>query len=116
MIDLREKRRLPIRLEVAYEDGGRRTAHTRDINEEGIFVITETPMAEERPVELELSIPGGEPLSLSGTVSHTVVVEDLDVPGMGIRFDQPASDELVAVIDKLERQLIEGELPEDCLH
>lgn len=117
MIDLREKRRLPIRLPVEYSDGTPHEAFSRDINEEGIFVVTKTPMAEERAVELRLKIPGNEPLTLSGVVSHTVVVEDLDVPGMGIRFTFPegAGERFVEIIDKLEKRFIEGNLPDDCL-
>lgn len=117
MIDLRERRRLPIRLEVEYTDGGPRRAYTRDVNEEGIFVVTRTPMAEDREVDLLLHIPGGEAQRLGGVVSHTVVVEDLDVPGMGIRLDfaGDAGDRFRAVIDELEDRFIAGELPDECL-
>lgn len=119
MIDLREKRRLPIRLKVAYTDnGGPQEAYSRDVNDEGIFIITESPIAEDRELDLLLHVPGFlEPLELSGVVSHTVVVEDEDVPGMGIRFelDDSLQARLTSIIDKLEKRFIEGELPDDCL-
>jgi uncharacterized protein (TIGR02266 family) len=119
MIDLRENRRLPIRLAVSYTDErGPQKAYTRDINDEGIFVITQRPIAEDHTVDLLLHLPGyPEPLALSGEVSHTVVVEDEDVPGMGIRFvlDSGAQTRLTAIVDKLERRFIEGTLPDDCL-
>jgi uncharacterized protein (TIGR02266 family) len=119
MIDLREKRRLPIRLKVAYTDGdGPQIAYSRDVNDEGIFVITKTPIAEDRAVELMVTIPGNpEPIELGGVVSHTVVVEDEDVPGMGIRFELEGriKERFTAIIDKLEKRFFEGKLPDDCL-
>lgn len=118
MIDLREKRRLPIRLEAEYTDGEPQKAYTRDLNEEGVFVVTKSPMAEERTVALRLHVPGeAEPLQLRGVVSHTVLVEDLDVPGMGIRFTfgEGEAESFVAVIDHLEERFIEGKLPDHCL-
>lgn len=119
LLDLREKRRLPVRLPVTYGavDGAQQT-FTRDVNEEGVFVITEAPLPEDSEVHLLLSIPGREqPLSLSGVVTHTVVVEDEDVPGMGIvfRLDEPARAELREIVDDLERRFLADQLPEALL-
>jgi Tfp pilus assembly protein PilZ len=119
LLNLRERRRLPVRLKVTYGgvDGPKQT-HTRDINEEGVFVVSENPLPEQSEVHLRLEIPGqAAPLTLSGVVSHTVVVEDEDVPGMGIvfRLDDPMRGQLVQAVDALERKFQSGELPDDVL-
>jgi len=119
LLDLRERRRLPVRLPVTYGavDGPQET-FTRDINEEGVFVVTEAPLPEDSEVHLLITFPGREqPLSLSGVVSHTVVVEDEDVPGMGIVFrgDGDALAQLGAAVDELERRFQSNELPDALL-
>jgi uncharacterized protein (TIGR02266 family) len=119
LLDLRERRRLPIRLPVSYRDrSGPCQSFTRDLNEEGVFVVTEDPLPEETQLQLIIELlDGAEPLSLAGTVSHTVVVEDEDVPGMGIRFQFAAGEKerLTEVVDQLEERFLAGTLPEDCL-
>ncbi len=119
MLDLREMRRLPIRLPVACRsEVGSRAGHTRDINEAGLFVVDEHPFPEETDVQIELGVPGrGEPIALVGRVSHTVLVEDEDVPGMGIRLElsEAARAELKGVVDELERRFSIGDLPEEAI-
>jgi Tfp pilus assembly protein PilZ len=119
LLDLRERRRLPVRLPVSYRDrAGPRQSFTRDINEEGVFVVTEDPLPEESEIHLVIDLPEpDEALSLSGVVSHTVVVEDEDVPGMGIRFRFAPGDQerLTSAVDHLEEQFLAGTLPEDYL-
>jgi uncharacterized protein (TIGR02266 family) len=119
LLDLREMRRLPIRLPVSFRSALRTgTGYTRDLNEAGVFIIDELPLPEETRVELELELPDTrDTLTLEGEVSHTVVVEDEDVPGMGIRFDadSAARQKLAKVVDELERKFIAGELPDDAL-
>lgn len=118
-IDLRETRRLPIRLRVDYGDtSGTATSFTRDINEEGVFVITKTPLPEGSSVSLMIYVPGfPQPLAVNGVVSHTVLVEDEDVPGMGLRFAFEAGqrDTFTAVVDNLSKRFESAELPDDCL-
>lgn len=118
LLNLREKRRLPVRLPVTYGaiDGPRKT-HTRDINEEGIFVISEEPLPEETQIHLIVTVPNRpEPLSLTGEVTHTVLIEDEDLPGMGIVFAKESrSDELTAIIDELEQAFLHGNLAEEYL-
>lgn len=119
LLNLRERRRLPLRLPVTYGavDGPRET-YTRDINEEGVFVVSDEPLPEDSAVHLMLLFPGrSEPTSIKGHVSHTVVVEDEDVPGMGIVFDldEAAASELTALIDELEKRFFDGSLPDDVL-
>lgn len=120
LLDLREKRRLPLRLACTYGgvDGPKET-FTRDINEEGVFVVTESPLPEDSEVHLLITVPGREqPLSLSGIVSHTVVPEDEDVPGMGIVFqlgDDNVRAQLARTIDELEKRFLADDLPESTL-
>jgi uncharacterized protein (TIGR02266 family) len=119
LLNLREKRRLPLRLAVTYGgvDGPQQT-HTRDINEEGVFVVSDSPLPEDSEVHLLITFPGREqPLSLSGMVSHTVVPEDEDVPGMGIVFQMDATTraDLAKAVDELEKRFLADELPESTL-
>jgi hypothetical protein len=118
LLDLRERRRLPVRLPVTYGgiDGPCRT-HTRDINEEGVFVISEEPLPEESRVHLLITVPNRDkPLSLRGDVTHTVLAEDEDIPGMGIVFAQEdRTRQLSAIIDELEAAFLSGTLPEALL-
>jgi hypothetical protein len=119
LLNLRERRRLPLRLRVTYGGiSGPCETFTRDINEEGVFVVAEQPLPEESEVHLLLSFPGvAEPVSLTGIVSHTVLVEDEDVPGMGIRFKLGSMDGAAfkRLIDDLERKFMTNALPEECL-
>jgi len=119
LLNLRERRRLPLRLPVTYGgiDGPKQT-YTRDINEEGVFIVSENPLPEDSEVHLRIQIPGSsESLDLVGIVSHTVVVEDEDVPGMGIVFRLKAAQAaaLQAAIDSLEQRFHSGDLPDDVL-
>jgi Tfp pilus assembly protein PilZ len=118
LLDLRERRRLPLRLPVVYGaiDGPRET-FTRDINEEGVFVLADDPLPETSRVHMLITVPTrGEPLSLTGDVSHTVVPEDDDIPGMGIVFTvDDQGDALTAIIDELEQAFLSGTLPEEVL-
>ena len=119
LLDLREMRRLPIRLPVTVRSAaGEDTRYTRDLNEAGVFIVDEDPLPEQTSVELEIEIPlDRDALTLRGTVAHTVVVDDQDVPGMGIRFelDEEERRSLEGVVDELERRFVAGDLPEDAL-
>lgn len=116
LLNLREKRRLPIRLPVTYGAiEGPATTTTKDINEEGVFLFTDDPLPETSQVHMLVSVPGKpQPLSLVGKVSHTILEDDDrdELPGMGIVFDLDATqrDVLVAVIQELEAQLHAGGL------
>jgi hypothetical protein len=119
LLDLRERRRLPLRLPVTYGavEGARQT-HTRDINDQGVFVVSTDPLPEDSEVHLLITFPGRpQPLSLSGTVSHTVVPEDEDVPGMGIVFDARTAEaaDLAGAVDALEKAFLGNELPDELL-
>lgn len=115
LLNLREKRRLPLRLEVTYGAvEGPTTTFTKDINEEGLFLFTDQPLPETSQVHMLLTLPGqAEPLSLVGKVSHTIIAVDEEPPGMGIIFDldEAGRAKLVEIIGQLERELHTGMLP-----
>ena len=115
LLNLRGKRRLPIRLEVTYGAiEGPATTFTKDINEEGVFLFTDKPLPETSQVHMLVSLPGRpQPLSLVGKVSHTILEHDDEPPGMGIVFelDDATRSQLVEIIGDLEAQLQAGKLP-----
>lgn len=115
LLNLREKRRLPIRLGVTYGAiEGPANTFTKDINEEGVFLFTDKPLPETSQVHMLVAIPGAaQPLSLVGKVSHTITAMDDEPPGMGIVFelDEAQRAQLVAVIVELEQLFHQGKLP-----
>jgi len=116
LLNLREKRRLPIKLSVTYGAvEGPATTTTKDINEEGLFLFTEKPLPETSQIHMLVTVPGqDQPLSLVGRVSHTILTQDEEPPGMGIVFDldDGARAQLVAVIKDLESALARNALPD----
>ena len=119
LLNLREKRRLPIKLAVTYGAAeGPASTFTKDINEEGVFLFTDRPLPETSQVHMLLTLPDrAQPLSLIGKVSHTIVADDDEPPGMGIVFDldDAARDQLVEIVRALEAQLHAGTLPTGTL-
>jgi len=119
LLDLRATRRLPVRLPVTYGGiDGPCQAFSRDINEQGVFVVTEDPLPEDAEVHVLITFPGGgAPISAIGTVSHTVLPEDEDTPGMGIVFDVRGADRraLFEAVEKLEAAFLAGKLPDELL-
>ena len=115
LLNLREKRRLPIRLQVTYGAiEGPANTYTKDINEEGVFLFTDRPLPETSQVHMLVAVPGKpQPLSLVGKVSHTITVGDEEPPGMGIVFDLDTAQKaaLGDVIRELETALVDGKLP-----
>jgi Tfp pilus assembly protein PilZ len=115
LLNLREKRRLPIKLEVTYGAvEGPKTTFTKDINEEGVFLFTDKPLPESSQVHMLVTVPGQpQPLSLVGKVSHTIIAQDEEPTGMGIVFelDDAGRQQLVEVVRELEHLLHAGKLP-----
>ncbi len=119
LLNLREKRRLPIRLQVTYGavEGPANTT-TKDINEEGLFLFTDRPLPETSQVHMLVSVPGkDQPLSLVGKVSHTILAQDDEPPGMGIVFDLDDTQRelLHSVIKELEDALEHNSLPDPAI-
>jgi hypothetical protein len=118
LINRRERRRLPLRLPITYGAiEGPKATFTRDINEEGLFILTDKPLPERTLVHFVLTVPERPPWSLKGTVTHTVIVEDEDVPGMGVKFtlDPAETADMVKAVDKLEEAFFKGALPEEVI-
>ncbi|CAN5451613.1 hypothetical protein BH11MYX1_BH11MYX1_42720 [soil metagenome] len=114
LLNLREKRRLPIKLAVTYGAvEGPANTFTKDINEEGLFLFTDKPLPETSQIHMLVTVPGkANPLSLVGKVSHTILAIDDEAPGMGIVFalDDAQREALLAVIKELEDALDKGAL------
>jgi Tfp pilus assembly protein PilZ len=119
LLNLREKRRLPLRLAVTYGAvEGPANTFTKDINEEGVFLFTDKPLPETSQVHMLVTIPGKpQPLSLVGKVSHTILAQDEEPPGMGIVFelDETQREVMVTTIKELEGLLAQGKLPTNAL-
>lgn len=119
LLNLRRKNRLPIKLQVTYGaiEGPAKT-FTKDINDEGLFLFTDQPLPETSQVHMLVTVPGKQqPLSLMGKVSHTILEEDEEPPGMGIVFDldDAGREHLQAVIRELEELLEKNELPDPVI-
>lgn len=119
LLDLRAIRRLPVRLPITYGGlAGPCQAYSRDINEQGVFVVTDDPLPEEAEVHLLITFPGSKhPVSTIGVVSHTVVPEDEDTPGMGIVFTSREGERkpMLDAVDRLDQAFRTGTLPDDVL-
>jgi Tfp pilus assembly protein PilZ len=119
LIDVREKRRLPVRLRVAYTGvRGRRVNFTRDLNEEGAFVRTSELLDIGAGTLLLVSPPGGDykPLEIQATVTRQH--QQGHDRGVGVRFefrDEPERVRWVAFVTKLEADYLDGRLPDDAL-
>jgi len=114
LINLRGTRRLPVRLAVTYGavEGPAKT-FTKDINEEGVFLITDKPLPETSQIHMLITVPNkAQPLSLMGKVTHTVSPGDDDPTGMGIVFEMDTAqrEQLAEVVKELEEQLRKGML------
>ena len=84
---------------------------TKDINEEGVFLFTDKPLPETSQVHMLVQVPGKpQPLSLVGKVSHTILAQDDEPPGMGIVFDldDAQREQLTQVIRELEERCSSG--------
>jgi Tfp pilus assembly protein PilZ len=119
LLNLREKRRLPIRLQVTYGAiEGPANTFTKDINEEGVFLFTDKPLPETSQIHMLVAIPGrAQPLSLMGKVSHTIIAGDEEPPGMGVVFelDDALRADLIAVVKELEEGMLAGRLPTNVI-
>jgi len=115
LLNLRGKRRLPLRLQVTYGAvEGPATTTTKDFNEEGLFLFTDRPLPETSQIHMLVTVPNRpQPLSLMGKVSHTITSDDEARPGMGVVFecDETQREQLMAIVNELEAQLHAGKLP-----
>jgi uncharacterized protein (TIGR02266 family) len=112
LLNLRNTRRLPVRLSVTYGaiEGPAKT-FTKDINEEGVFLITDKPLPETSQIHMLVTIPGKpQPLSLMGKVTHSVDGDEDEPSGMGIVFelDDAQREQLAETVKEIEDQLRAG--------
>ncbi len=118
LLDVRERRRLPIRLKVAYTaPRGRRLNFTRDLNEEGAFVRTAEQLPVASIVPLLIYPPGGDfrPLEVSGEVARQSDGNDRGV-GVIFRFpDEALRERWHRFIALLENDYLEGKLGDEAL-
>jgi Tfp pilus assembly protein PilZ len=119
LLDVREKRRLPVRLRVAYTGPrGRRVNFTRDINEEGAFVRAAEMLDIGQKTLLLISPPGGDykPIEVNGVVARQQT--DGADRGVGVRFEfgsPEEKDRFGAFVHKLESDYLDGRLPDEAL-
>lgn len=115
LLNLRDRRRLPVRLAVTYGAiEGPTATFTRDINELGAFLVTDRPLPEGSQLHMLVTVPGQpQPLSLVGKVSHTIEPNEGATPGMGVVFELDAAqrEQLGEVMKQLEQLLRDGQLP-----
>ncbi len=118
LIDVRERRRLPVRLQVAYKGTtSRRINFTRDLNEEGAFVRANELLPVNTSTLLLVYPPGTgfRPVEVHATVARHQVKGDY---GMGVKFEfrsQVERDHWSAFIRKIEDDYLDGRLPETAL-
>lgn len=118
LIDVRERRRLPIRLKVAYKATvGRRINFTRDLNEEGAFVRANELLPIGATTLLLVHPPGAgfRPIEVNAAIARHQVKGDY---GMGVKFEfrsQLDRDHWHAFVKKIEDDYLEGRLPDSAL-
>ena len=76
---------------------------SRNVNEGGIFIETDSPLEMDEKVQLSFQLPGSDsPIRVTGRVAW--IADDPTNPGMGIEFDD-LDAEARAHIDELIRRL-----------
>ncbi len=118
LVDAREKRRLPIRLRVTYESArARRINFTRDLNEEGAFVRCSELLDVGTRTTLVISPPGAfKPVTVRALVARWH--EQPPDRGIGVHFEFDGDQDrarMLAFVDKLESDYLEGKLPDEAL-
>lgn len=78
------------------------TGFATDIGEGGIFVATVQTVPRGTSVDLDVTLPGGRPMKVSGVVHWTREVNDKTpelMPGFGVKFTQLAPEVAAAISD-----------------
>ena len=89
-VERRRTARAPVTVRIAYGTvDAMFSEFTRDINEGGVFVATEQPLALEERVQLHFQLPGGEePVKASGRVVRVQEAGAGAAAGMAIEFEE----------------------------
>jgi len=87
-VERRRAARTPVVVRVEYASvDAMFSEFTQNINEGGLFIETEEPLAIDEPVELVFRLPGSpEPIKVAGRVAWVTGCEGPDAPGMGVEF------------------------------
>jgi uncharacterized protein (TIGR02266 family) len=111
-VERRRSPRTPVVVRVEYETVDEMFSEfTRNVNEGGLFIETERPLAVDEQVQLLFRLPGSpDPIKASGRVSWVSPGDGSAPPGMGIVFeslDQEARARIDALVKRLrvERNL-----------
>jgi type IV pilus assembly protein PilZ len=112
VIERRRTPRTPVTVRIEYETvDAMFSEFTRNINECGVFIETEQPLAVDEQVRLHFRLPGStDSIEVPGRVAWVSSGEGSGMPGMGIEFaclDEAARariDELVKRL-RVERNL-----------
>ena len=119
LVDKRRRRRIPIRLPVAYTSlDSRRVNFTQDLNEEGAFVRTAAALGVGAATLLTISQPDShlQPLEVRAIVVREVAKDSHG--GVGVRFNFRSCDEQERwnhFVKRLEHDFRDGRLPEATL-
>ena len=105
-IDRRRSARAPLQVRVSYSTvDALFTEFSRNVNEGGIFVATDTPPEIDTRVLLKFQLPGSDkPIQASGRVAWIQSAQGDEPAGMGIEFDE-LDGKARAHIDDLIREL-----------
>lgn len=105
-VERRRSPRSPLVVRVSYSTvDALFSEFTRNINEGGLFIETETPPPTDTRVALRFQLPGSdEPIEARGRVAWVRTHSADGPPGMGVEFEHLGSDARVR-IDHLVRRL-----------
>jgi uncharacterized protein (TIGR02266 family) len=105
-VERRRSERTPVVVRIEYETvDALFSEFTRNINEGGVFVETDTPASLDSVVQLQFQLPGSRvPLKVDGRVVRVVPDGTDEPPGMGVEFED-LTDQDRAHIDVLVQQL-----------
>ncbi|MAE94775.1 MAG: pilus assembly protein [Deltaproteobacteria bacterium] len=89
-VERRQTQRAPVTVRIEYGSvDAMFSEFTRNINEGGLFIATEQPLALEEQVQLQFQLPGGdEPVKASGRVVRVQEATADEPSGMGIEFEE----------------------------
>jgi len=88
-VERRQSQRAPVTLRVRYATiDAMFSEFTRNINEGGLFIETETPLALDEQVQMQFRLPGVEdPFKVSGRIAWVSEPGGDEPPGMGVEFE-----------------------------
>ena len=104
-VERRRSPRSPLVVRVSYSTvDALFTEFTRNINEGGLFIATETPPPADTRVALEFQLPGcDEPIQAHGRVAWVQPASPDGPAGMGVAFEQLSSAARVHIAELVRR-------------